>query len=278
MKITPKELRTVLDTALTADDPGIQLERLLIDGTLADLPEINGIIRLGEDSHGLHKDVWEHTKAVVAGVPNTLELRWSALLHDIGKAKTRRIGARGRVTFHNHDVVGARMVDALDSRLMLFSGEPLLASTIRLLVLNHLRPAAYKHDWPDSAIRRLLVDLGGLGAFQRLMCLSRADLTTKIPAKKLRALQRAAELELRVVDVIAHDNAPKLPKSTMGLIMERVDARPGPWLNAVRLELEEMMKAGTLKTDELSSYYVDEGMKLVKNMNLALKTSEKDSG
>lgn len=224
-------------------------------------PEIAAMKDLG-DAEGLHKDVWLHSVSVVAGVPPEVDLRWGALMHDIGKAKTRRV-VDGHVTFHNHDRVGARMVDSLHDRTRLFMNDVALLRTVRYLVLEHLRPAGYNPNWTDSAVRRLVTECGDVRFFEKLMALSRADLTTKNPKKRERCLARAAELEKRVAHIVDIDNAPKLPKGTMGVIMSKVAAKPGPWLQAVRDQLEAMMKAGVLQVDQPIDYYVAEGIKLV---------------
>lgn len=264
-KRDPRRVRRILDEILCGAHPDAGLELLMKSGALGALiPEINEMKNLGDDPQSaLHKNVWEHTKQVVAGVPNQIELRWGALFHDVGKARTRVIHTNGAVTFDNHDVVGARMLDRIEQRLDLFQDDDSLFITVRLLVLNHLRPAGYKKTWSDSGVRRLLNDLGGMRNFERLMALSRADLTTKNAAKRDRALARGRELEERVKAIYAQDNAPRLPKGTMGVLMSKVAAKPGPWLNAVRAELESAMAAGLIPADKEVDFYVAEGLKLV---------------
>ena len=273
----PAKVRALFDAVLCGAHPADGLELLMRTGCLeALLPEIREMRGLGEDPRSaLHKDVWDHTKQVVAGVPPQLELRWGALMHDIGKARTRKF-VDGRVTFHQHDVVGARMLDSIESRLDLFKTDHSLFTTVRALVLNHLRPAAYKKSWGDSGVRRLLVDIGDLRNFERLMALSRADLTTKRPEKRARALNRALELEKRVAEVYEADNAPKLPKGTMGAIMSKVAVKPGAWLNEVRDELERMMQAGVLDTGKPMEYYVEHGLMLVEEYADARPEAEPD--
>lgn len=261
MQVDPKELRRLVDEALCSHDPGTALEALLQSGSLSLLPEIGDIVALG-DANGLHKDVWAHTCAVVAGVPNQLELRWGALLHDIGKVKTRRF-FRGRVTFHNHDYVGAKMVDKIQGRLNLFEGDEALLTTVRSLVLNHLRPASYNRNWSDSSVRRLLTEIGGPEEFKRLMCLSRADLTTKIPAKRQRAMARGDELEKRINEIVALDSRLRLPKLTMGIVLERSGRAPGPWLREVQGELERRLNEGQIERDESPMYYANVGLTIV---------------
>ncbi len=258
----PRAVRAHLDALLCAAHPADGLELLLRSGALhALVPELVAIRDLGDDPEAaLHKDVWDHTKRVVAGVPNLLELRWGALMHDIGKAKTRRI-ERGKVTFHGHDAVGAKMVDNIQRRLKLFGDDEALLGIVRSLVLNHLRPAQYKKDWADSGVRRLLSDMGGPTGFERLMALSRADLTTKNAVKRDRALARGRELEARVSQVFMADNAPRLPKGAMGIVLERSGMKPGAWLNDLRAVLEREMELGALPAGEPAEFYAAEGLR-----------------
>lgn len=257
-----KKVRAILDDLMCAPrvDEGLEL-LLRFEVLYALFPEVSAMKGMGDEG-GLHKDVWEHSKAVVMGVPPELDLRWGALMHDIGKVKTRRV-EHGRVTFHGHDRVGARLVDSLNDRTNLFRDDVRLLRTVRYLVMEHLRPAGYNPEWTDSAVRRLVTECGDVRFFEKLMLLSRADLTTKNPKKRERCLSRAAELEKRVAHIIEVDNAPRLPKGTMGIIMSKVAAKPGPWLQEVRDHLESMMKAGVLERDRDVDYYVKAGLDLV---------------
>lgn len=257
-----KRVRVILDDLMCAPrvDEGLEL-LLKFDVLYALFPEVSAMKGMGDEG-GLHKDVWNHTKAVVMGVPPELDLRWGALMHDIGKVPTRRV-ENGRVTFHGHDRVGARLVDRLNDRTKLFSDDVRLLRTVRYLVLEHLRPAGYNPEWTDSAVRRLVTECGDVRFFEKLMHLSRADLTTKNPRKRERCLSRALELEKRVAHIVDIDNSPKLPKGTMGEIMAKVAAKPGPWLQAVRDQLEAMMKAGVLLADQPVEYYVKAGLDIV---------------
>lgn len=262
----PSRVRYLLDELLCGPRVDDGLELLMKSGIIDALfPELRAIKDLGDDpAASLHKDVWMHTAQVVMGVAPIVELRWASLMHDIGKARTRKFDGR-KVTFHNHDIVGAHMLDRMEQRLDLFRDDSTLFTTVRSLVLNHLRPAAYKKSWGDSGVRRLLVDIGGQRNFERLMALSRADLTTKNPRKRDAALARGRELEARVAEVYAIDTAPKLPKGTMGEIMAKVAIKPGAWLNALRDELEEMMRVGVLDVGKPMEYYVEHGLMLVQD-------------
>lgn len=258
-----KRVRRMLDEIMCAQHPQDGLELLMKAGVFRSLfPELCGIKNLG-DMDGLHKDVWEHTLNVVANVAPELDLRWAALLHDIGKAATRRVQKGGRVTFHNHDIVGARMVDAMQLRTKLFQDDVALLRTVRYLVLEHLRPHGYNSSWTDSAVRRLVTECGDSRFFEKLMKLARADLTTKNQKKRMSAGKRSDELEKRVADVIAQDSALKLPKNVMGEILKASSVRPGAWCGELRDRLESLMNAGVLLPNEEVSYYVKAGLDIL---------------
>ena len=137
------------------------------------------------DGEWLHKDVWKHTKQVVRQAEPRLEVRWAALLHDIGKIRTRSISPAGEVHFFGHAEVGARMFDRIDRRIPLFAADAALKKSVRFLILHHLRASQYDASWTDSAVRRFAKDVGP--ALDDLLCLSRADITTKRPEKERRA-------------------------------------------------------------------------------------------
>lgn len=257
----PKQVRRLLDETLCAPRVQDGLRLLLRFNVLYALfPEVTSMRAL-YDGDGLHKDVWEHTLIVVAGVPAEVDVRWGALLHDIGKSRTRRVIGK-RVTFHNHDIVGARMVDQMQLRTGLFNDDDALFQTVRHLVREHLRPAGYKpNEWTDSAVRRLLTECGDERFFEKLMSLSRSDLTTKNPLKRQKAERRANDLEQRVKVVMSEMNAPKLPKGTMGDILVASGRKPGNWLANLRDCLEVDMASGTLAIDLTREDYVNIGLK-----------------
>ncbi len=195
-KLDPKALRARLDRVVMGEDPERGLDELLEAGALSALfPEVHAMVGFG-DGEWRHKDVWKHTKQVVRQAVPRLEVRWAALFHDIGKVKTRSITADGKVHFLGHAEVGTRMFDKLDRRLGLFGYEPTLKDTVRFLVLHHLRANQYSPDWTDSAVRRFARELGV--HLEDLLCLARADITTKRPEKKRKGLQQIEELQQRI--------------------------------------------------------------------------------
>src|SRR5207244_2272497 len=139
-------------------------------------PEVKSMVGFG-DGEWRHKDVWKHTKQVVMQADARLEVRWAALFHDIGKVKTRSFGPKGEVHFFGHAEVGARLFDKLERREHLFSTDEALSDSIRFLVLHHLRASQYDGSWTDNAVRRFAREMGP--HLDDLLCLSRADITTK---------------------------------------------------------------------------------------------------
>ena len=127
-------------------------------------------------------------RSVRQAVPRT-EVRWAALLHDIGKVKNRRIEPNGEVHFFGHAEVGAAMFDRLQRRVPIFRGEEALARSVRFLILHHLRASQYDGSWTDSAIRRFAKEMGA--GLCDLLDLSRADITTKRPERKKKEIGRA---------------------------------------------------------------------------------------
>ena len=183
---------------------------VLVDTGVAEqvLPEVPKL-RLERDEHFRHKDVYQHTLTVLArattleaayGLENDLVVRLAALLHDIGKPKTRRKlpGPGGRVAFHHHEVVGAAMAR---ERLTALRFPSAVVSDVSELVALHLRFHGYgEGEWTDSAVRRYVRDAGHL--LTRLHVLTRADCTTRNMAKAQRlerVLRRSGEADRRAV-------------------------------------------------------------------------------
>ncbi|GAC1546765.1 MAG: hypothetical protein NVS3B10_10720 [Polyangiales bacterium] len=168
-------VRAGLDRVLMGPNVEDGLDALLDAGVLdVLLPEVGAMVGFG-DGEWRHKDIWKHTKQVVAQATSKIEVRWGALLHDIGKMRTRSISPEGEVHFFGHAEVGARMFDKLHRRLPLFAEDETLRVEIRFLILHHLRAAQYDPSWTDSAVRRFAKEIGA--HLPDLLCLSRADIT-----------------------------------------------------------------------------------------------------
>ncbi|WP_051070109.1 CCA tRNA nucleotidyltransferase [Actinopolyspora halophila] len=235
-RITPERMQAELSKLLCGRHPRRGVE-LLVDTGLADhvLPELPAM-RLEIDEHHQHKDVYLHSLVVLdqavdleraedpEGEPD-LTLRLAALLHDIGKPATRRFEPGGGVSFHHHEVVGAKMTRKR-LRALRYSKDTI--SDVSNLVYLHLRFHGYgEGNWTDSAVRRYVNDAGHL--LQRLHKLVRADCTTR-NKRKARALQRAYDdLEARIRRIAEEEDLAKVrPDLDGNEIIELLGVSPGP--------------------------------------------------
>ena len=207
---------------------------LLVETGLADifLPEVPKL-KLEIDEHHHHKDVYEHSLTVLEqaialeerlGGPN-LTLRLAALLHDIGKPKTRQLIAGGGVSFHHHEVVGARMCK---ERLRTLRFDNHLINDVAKLVFLHLRFHGYgSGEWSDSAVRRYVRDAGEL--LTHLHLLTRADCTTRNKKKADLLAKTYDELEDRITVLMQQEELNKIrPDLTGEQIMQILNLKPSP--------------------------------------------------
>jgi poly(A) polymerase len=229
--VSAERIRDELSKLMLSTYPRRGLE-LLVDTGLAQyfLPELS---RLKEtvDEHGRHKDVYAHTLIVLEQAmalesdgPD-LVLRLAALLHDIGKPKTKSVEPDGKVSFHYHDVVGAAMAR---QRLAALRYPRDVVEDVSRLVELHLRFHGYSGGtWTDAAVRRYVRDAGPL--LERLHRLTRSDCTTR-NARKARALASAYDsLEGRISELSAQEDLEKIrPDLDGNQIMSLLDIPPGP--------------------------------------------------
>ncbi len=258
-RITAERVRDELAKLVNGADPVTGL-RLLVDTGLADhvLPELPGM-RLEIDEHHQHKDVYEHTltvldQAIALENPATPEgkpdfiLRMAALLHDIGKPATRETQAGGGVSFHHHEVVGAKMTRRR-MRALRFPKD--VTEQVATLVFLHLRFHGYgRGEWTDSAVRRYVTDAGPL--LPRLHRLVRSDCTTR---NKRRAAALAASydaLEERIARIEAEEDLARVrPDLDGNAIMELLGVPPGPVVGRAWKHLKELrLDRGPLDRDE----------------------------
>jgi poly(A) polymerase len=249
-------VRIALDRVLMGPQPEAGLDALLDGGVLPSiLPEVHAMVGFG-DGEWRHKDVWKHTKQVVAQAVPKIEVRWGSLLHDIGKVKTRSISADGEVHFFGHAEVGARMFDKLNKRMPLFSMEETLREEVRFLILHHLRAAQYDASWTDSAVRRFAKEIGDY--MDDLLCLSRADITTKRPEKKRRGLRQIDELADRVAKIREEDaKVPPLPKGLGTAVSARFGIPPSPQLGTLLRALTVAVESGEVPPQQPADVYLD---------------------
>jgi poly(A) polymerase len=255
--VSAERIGEELGKLLLADDPvpGI---RVLVDTGLAELvlPEVPAL-RLEIDEHAHHKDVYEHSLTALQqaialerarGHRPDLVLRLAVLLHDIGKPDTRRIEPGGAVSFHHHDVLGAKLATKR-LRALRFDGDTIKA--VSTLIRLHLRFFGYADtSWTDAAVRRYVRDAGE--QLERLHILSRADVTTRNQRKAARLQRAYDELEARIAELEAEEELAAIRPDLDGeQIMAILGIRPGPEVGeAYRHLLELRLDEGPLGAEE----------------------------
>ncbi|MBI9114828.1 CCA tRNA nucleotidyltransferase [Sanguibacter suaedae] len=254
--VSAERVRDELDKLLLSRSPRAGLE-VLVETGLADhvLPELTGM-KLAVDEHHRHKDVYEHSLTVLdqaidlesgpeGPVPGPdLVLRLAALLHDIGKPATRRFEAGGTVSFHHHEVVGAKM-SAKRLRALRYDKETV--KQVSRLVELHLRFHGYGDGaWTDSAVRRYVTDAGPL--LERLHRLTRADCTTRNRRKAQRLSSAYDELEARIEKLRGEEELAAMRPDLDGeQIMAALGVPPGPAVGrAYRFLMELRLDRGPL--------------------------------
>jgi poly(A) polymerase len=258
--VSAERIRDELSKMIVAPDPSPGLW-LIARTKLSDefLPELNAM-QLEQDPIHRHKDVLAHTIAVVAKTSPRLRLRLAALMHDVGKPRTRGIGPQG-VTFHHHEVVGARMTRA---RLVALRYSSDIVDDVTTLVELHLRFHTYRMGWTDSAVRRYVRDAGDL--LDDLNELTRSDCTTR-DARKAAALgRRMDELEHRIEELRAQEEIDKIRPPLDGReIMKLLDIPPGPLVGEARtylldLRLDEGPMTAAAATERLLAWAREQGI------------------
>ncbi|BDU09399.1 CCA tRNA nucleotidyltransferase [Nocardia cyriacigeorgica] len=253
-RITAERVRTELDKLIAGAHP-IDGINIMCETGLAQivLPEVPAM-KLEIDEHHQHKDVYWHSLTVLEqaidqeeGDPD-LVLRWAALLHDIGKPDTKRNEPGGGVSFHHHEVVGAKMVR---KRMRALKYPKQFTEDVARLVFLHLRFHGYgKGQWTDSAVRRYVTDAGDL--LPRLHKLVRADCTTR--NKRRAAALRATydDLEHRIARLQEQEDLDRVrPDLDGNAIMELLDLKPGPDVGKAWKYLKELrLDRGPLTRDE----------------------------
>ena len=250
--ISAERVRDEFTKILMSKNPRIGIT-ILVDTGLADLvlPEVPKL-RLEVDEHHHHKDVYEHSITVLeqaialeerlAG-PN-LVLRLAALLHDIGKPKTRAFIEGGGVSFHHHEIVGARLAK---KRLQALRFDNESIDAVELLISLHLRFHGYgEGEWTDSAVRRYVRDAGEF--LTHLHLLTRADCTTRNKAKAARLSATYDSLEARIGVLMEKEELSKIRPDLNGQqVMEILNLKPSPEVGqAMDFLMELRLDQGTI--------------------------------
>ena len=263
--ISAERIREEFIKLLLSPNPRIGIT-ILVESGLADLilPEIPKL-KLEIDEHHHHKDVYEHSLTVLEqaiaqeerlGGPN-LVIRLAALLHDIGKPKTRNLIPGGGVSFHHHEVVGARLTK---TRLQALRFDNETIEAVSTLVALHLRFHGYGDgEWTDSAVRRYVRDAGEL--LTHLHVLTRADCTTRNAKKAERLARTYDSLEERIAKLAAEEELSKIRPDLDGQeVMQLLDIKPSADVGkALDFLLELRLEHGPLgkdrATDELMNWW-----------------------
>jgi poly(A) polymerase len=246
--VSAERIRDELSKLLCGKAPARALELADQTGlTELFLPELPAL-KLEQDPVHRHKDVFHHTLAVLerAVPPEDLELRLAALLHDIGKPKTRRIGPEG-VSFHHHEIVGAEMAR---DRLRALRYPNSVVEAVEQLIRLHHRFHTYRLGWTDSAVRRYVRDAGVL--LGELNALVRADCTTRNPARAKALAARMNELEARIAELAAREELEQLRPELDGVqIMAYLGVEQGRVVGEARDYLMDIrLDEGQVGTDE----------------------------
>jgi len=243
-RITVERVAVELDKMLLGADPVAGID-LMVQTGMGEVvvPEIGGM-QMAIDEHHQHKDVYQHSLTVLrqavelegAGGPD-LVLRWAALLHDIGKPGTRKHESDGGVSFHHHEVVGAKMVR---KRMRELKYSKQMVDDVSQLVYLHLRFHGYGDGkWTDSAVRRYVADAGPLLA--TLHKLVRADCTTRNKRRAARLQANYDDLESRIAELAAKEDLARVrPDLDGNEIMRLLDIPPGPQVGEAWSFLKEL--------------------------------------
>lgn len=216
------------------------------------LPEVQALVGFHTSSPVHHKDLWAHTLEVLERTPPDPDLRWVALLHDIGKVATRHIFGSGQVSFHGHERLGAWLAQGIAARFTMTRER---AARIAFIVEHHARVNAYERGWTDRAVRRLVRDAGE--HLDDMLRFSSADYTTKRARRASRIQAELSELKARIEALRLESEAVNpLPERLGKALCDGLGLRPGPEIGQAIAWLKAEIVAGRLKAHEPHAYYV----------------------
>ncbi|MCQ9343764.1 CCA tRNA nucleotidyltransferase [Corynebacterium kozikiae] len=252
-RITAERVQVELDKLILGAAPWDGID-VMVETGLADViyPEIPAL-KLTVDEHRQHKDVYAHSLTVLRQAIEQedepdLVLRWAALLHDIGKPDTRAFDEAGHVSFHHHEVVGAKLVR---KRMRALKYSKAMVADVSQLVYLHMRFYGFSDGhWTDSAVRRYVTDAGPL--LERLNKLVRADITTRNRRKAGRLRAAVEILDERIAEIAAKEDLARVRPDLDGFeIMELLGLKPGPEVGQAWAFLKELrLERGPLDRDE----------------------------
>lgn len=261
--VSAERIRAELERLIISDEPRRGLE-LMVHTGVADyvLPELSAL-RDTTDEHRRHKDVYEHTLTVLdqaidleTGADGPVPapdfvLRFAALMHDVGKPATRRFEANGSVSFHHHEIVGAKLTR---KRMQALKFDKATTEKVSRLVFLHLRFHGYgEAQWTDSAVRRYVTDAGE--QLERLHRLTRADCTTRNRRKAMRLSSAYDDLEARIRALREQEELDAIRPDLDGAqIMELLGLKPGREVGEARKYMLDLrMENGPMSTEDATA-------------------------
>lgn len=245
--VSSERIRDEFIKILKTDKPSIGLVILQKTGLMEIVfPEIHIMYGMDQTAEWHHKDIFAHTLQVVdnsAKLSDKMELRFAALVHDIAKPITRRVDNKKGYTFHGHDAIGEKMLEAVAKRMKLSNN---LKDYLKKLTLLHLRPIALVKDIvTDSAVRRLMVAAGK--DLNDLMILCRADITTKNPKRVKRYLKNFEKVEEKMSNVTDKDEMVAFQSPVRGdEIMAICELSEGRKVGVIKKAIEEAILEGLI--------------------------------
>ena len=258
--ITKERINVELNKILASPVPSIGLTLMhnsgLLQYVLPELERMSGVERRGKHAH---KDNFEHTMKVldnVAKQTDDLWLRWAALLHDIGKPTTKAYDPKHGWTFHQHEVVGSKMIPQIFRRLKLPMNEPM--RFVQKMVFLHMRPIVLSEDLvTDSAVRRLLFEAGD--DIEKLMTLCEADITSGIDAKVKQFLKNFQLVRAKMQDLEERDRVRNFqPPITGDIIMKTYNLPPCSAIGEIKEVIKNAILDGIIPNEYDAAYQLME--------------------